>query len=463
MSDQDTTDTSAPSGASRSCNPTGGRRRDSSFYAALDRASSIPDLPDGTDRFTAIRLLRRQGLAARLGWSGRLVDHIELLVQATAPLDWEPGNLRITWRSVSQTAEDLGISEAQVRRSERRLMKLGAIAWQDSSNYRRHGKRSKKDGRILRGCGVDLAPLALLTADLQREASILDAELKAHRDLRERLSRARRHCRDALIQAVQDGRIPTPAADLLNAQLHDLQPSRPAVRIPLDDLCALCEAAEQFENALTDRLRAKPEPERESHDDSPIMPAQADPECLPITITKTNYVQEVVAADPSPPTSATATAAARPMAGKEGCSREDADRAAGRKGPPDWLILETLSPRIAQYLPVVGPPDARDFYDAANRARSQMGISPDAWAEACRLMTRVGAALAVVIIASRLDREEIASPGGYLRSLSKAAREGRLNMTRSLWGAVDRADRRQAAEDASPTSRLPDLEPGAAP
>ena len=68
-----------------------------------------------------------------------------------------------------------------------------------------------------------------------------------------------------------------------------------------------------------------------------------------------------------------------------------------------------------------------------------MGISPDAWREACRVLTRDGAVLSTIIIASRLDAEEIRSPGGYLRGMIDSARRGDLNLARSLWAVVDRA------------------------
>lgn len=443
MLNQHPADTSAAVAASLSCNPTGGRRRDPDFYAALDRAASIPDLPEDADRFTAVRLLRRRGLAARLGWTRPLVDHLEYVIQGTTDLDWQPGNLRVNWRTVSRTAFDLGVSEEQVRRNERRLMELGAIAWRDSSNYRRHGRRGR-DGRILWAYGVDLSPLALLTDKLQRQATALEAEQEEHRELRGRLSRARRHSRDALLQAIQDGRIRTAAADLLHDELQRLAPHCPAVRIPSDELRRLCEAAERFENELTARLSADSQPE--THHDSTNMPAPADPGCLPESITRPNSVQDVVAAAPISPPNPSPPDAARPSAGKEDGSHPGEVGTAKAKAPPHWLILDSLSPRISQYLPATGRTDARDFYDAANLARSGMGISPHAWGEACRIMTRTGAALAVAIIASRLDAEEIDSPGGYLRSLTRAAREGRFNMARSLWGAVDRAERNRQPE-----------------
>ena len=446
MLDQQDTGRAGSPIAGRGPNPTGGRRRDADYYAAQDRAAAPVELPAGADRFTAVRLLRRSGLARALGWPNRIVVHLELLLSWTAPIDWKPGGLRIVWRSVADTAEALGISQEQVRRNERRLMELGAITWNDSSNYRRDGRRDK-EGRILWAYGVDLAPLAGLIPELQRQAEIHLSALKEHRDLRSRLSRARRHSRDALVQALQNGGTPLAAADLLVSQLQDFQPHCPAVRVPLEELKRLCEAAERFERELAERIRNTFTPEPAEVPDSTNLPASADPERLPESITNRKHKYEVVAATQADAPADNPTPAARQTAGKGGSSPIGEDDGPRPKGPPDWLLLDSLSPRIAVHLPVGRPPGPRDLYDAANLARSGMGISPHAWGAACNVLTRVGAALAAVIIASRLDAGEIRSPGGYLRGLTQAAREGRFDMARSLWGVVHRAERMQQDDD----------------
>jgi len=97
--------------AGRGRNPTGGRRREADYYAAQDRAAVSSELPPDMDRFAPVRLLRRGGLARLLGWPNRLVDHLELLIGWTAPIDWEPGNRRMRRRSGTRAAEALGVSE----------------------------------------------------------------------------------------------------------------------------------------------------------------------------------------------------------------------------------------------------------------------------------------------------------------------------------------------------------------
>jgi replication initiation protein RepC len=68
----------------------------------------------------------------------------------------------------------------------------------------------------------------------------------------------------------------------------------------------------------------------------------------------------------------------------------------------------------------------RDLRDAAEVARSALGVSPDAWAQAREAM---GAEDAAVAIAAILQRgEEITSAGGYLRALTAKAREGTFSL-----------------------------------
>lgn len=69
-----------------------------------------------------------------------MVDHFQLLLDWTRPVDWLPGSRPIVWLSVAETAYRLGISTSQVRRNEAAMHRLGAIAWKDSPNHRRYGR-----------------------------------------------------------------------------------------------------------------------------------------------------------------------------------------------------------------------------------------------------------------------------------------------------------------------------------
>jgi len=65
-----------------------------------------------------------------------------------------------------------------------------------------------------------------------------------------------------------------------------------------------------------------------------------------------------------------------------------------------------------------------------SRARPMLAISPSAWREACEVMGEQHAAIALAAIYQRTD--QISSAGGYLRSLTEKAREGKF----STWPMV---------------------------
>lgn len=68
----------------------------------------------------------------------------------------------------------------------------------------------------------------------------------------------------------------------------------------------------------------------------------------------------------------------------------------------------------------------RDLADTAEKIRPMLGISSDAWREACQVM---GDAAAAVTVAAILQRaEHIKSPGGYLRALVERKRRGEFSL-----------------------------------
>ena len=134
-----------------------GRRRGEAHLKAEAAAAAFEGLPPGEDRFAIIRLLERVG--GQIGITASLLHHMRLLVRMTEPQDWRRGARPLVWLSVQETAHELRISPSQVSRNETRLMELGVLAFKDSANYRRLGRReSGGDRRILFAYGIDLSP-----------------------------------------------------------------------------------------------------------------------------------------------------------------------------------------------------------------------------------------------------------------------------------------------------------------
>ena len=98
-----------------------------------------------------------------------LIKHFALLLDFSRPQDWQPGTQPIVWLSVKETAWRLGVSTSQVRRNEKTLHGLGALAWKDSPNHRRFGSRAAT-GQIVEAYGVNLAPAVALLPELRRLA-----------------------------------------------------------------------------------------------------------------------------------------------------------------------------------------------------------------------------------------------------------------------------------------------------
>ena len=440
MSDQATTGRPGGGNTPRGPNPSGGRKRDAAFYEALDRANGLPDLPKGANRFTATRLLSNRGFASTQGWHPTLVAQLHFYIGNTKPLDWLPGYLRIVWPSVEDTADALGIDEDTVRTNDRKLMLLGAIAFQDSANYKRYGKREldesgRPTGPIIEACGIDLAPVALLLPCLQRDAAAYQAAKRKHKTLRQRLSRARRHARTALDEAARDGLFGPEELEPLRSVLADLELCQRPDRLSLDALSALCQDAEQFHNELAARICAA------SIDVSSVnIPAMAGVQPVPQLHTKNNSAENLVAAAPSPEASPEPPkrAAARPRPERgNGSSGETSYHPDDIKGPAGEQVLEALSPRIARYLPRAREPSMTEFVEAASRARRDLKISPALWGAACRRMSPGGAALALAHVAAKWDAGEIKkTPGAYFSGVFESAIAGTLNLGASLWGMV---------------------------
>ncbi|MCY4499361.1 MAG: replication initiation protein RepC, partial [Rhodospirillaceae bacterium] len=98
------------------------------------------------------------------------------------------------------------------------------------------------------------------------------------------------------------------------------------------------------------------------------------------------------------------------------------------------------------------PPTADEFVHAANRTRSELGISPEAWCDACTALTPAWASLALVVVASRDDVGEIhTSAGGYFRKLTERTCKETRSLARSLWGAVERTEELYVARVTAPT------------
>ena len=435
---------------SASPNPTGRRPRGPAHFASEHSAAAFRGLPEGDSHHEIGDLLDAVG--GRAGWSPALVDHFTLLLDWTRSVDWLQGAQPIVWLSVAETAYQLGISTSQVRRNEAAMHRLGAIAWKDSPNHRRYGTRNEA-GAIEDAWGVNLAPVASLVPELRKLLERRAEDRARQRHLRHAVAGARARLLAAIETALAGGLLNATSAEAWRRQVADAAPNGQD-RFYVDDLEHRLHRLDHLDIVLQEELADGAEPAED--------PPNGDPDARPDALE-----------NPEEPVEMRAEASAHACHGTHPCLppldytttdsslRKTVDEGSGREGgrvaesaPPGSPPAPTAKParipveafweilpeRIRDWLHEPRP-DWPDIVDAARQAAGVLGISGNAWIEACEALGRRNAAVAVSIIAIKHDQGLIHSPGGYLRGMTEKGQAGELNLRATIFGLQDKKRR----------------------
>jgi replication initiation protein RepC len=106
-------------------------------------------------------------------------------------------------------------------------------------------------------------------------------------------------------------------------------------------------------------------------------------------------------------------------------------------------LLNISSDRLKGELPVEPRPmNANDFVEAAYRLNRTLGISQSSWGHACMTLSRVGAAVCVILTDQANLREEnrVMKPGAYFNAMVNRAKSGDLKLHKSVMGMLRRAN-----------------------
>ena len=245
----------------QSTNPSGARAVTPAHYRALRDADAFNGLEPGYSPRHIIDHLRQTG--HHLGWVPSLIAHLALLIEYTQEHDWTPGNHPIVWLPVEKIAARLGVRRSQIQRNEQQLLDLGAIAFRDSPNYRRHGRRDRSR-EIIIAYGLDLGPAAQLIHILTESERTTVAEENARRHLRTEITALRRRVARANMTVLETQ---PPSADT-QALEHEIEilTALPPRNASVDDLRHRLQALQHVDQQLAEILP----PERrikETHDD----------------------------------------------------------------------------------------------------------------------------------------------------------------------------------------------------
>ncbi|SEW36539.1 replication initiation protein RepC [Aliiroseovarius sediminilitoris] len=396
----------------------------------------------GVPKRQAVVAVKRVG--AHIGLKAGDMMLLDTLGAFTQAQDWEEGQRPIVWASNAYLMEQTGFSLSALKRHARRLAEIGVVAFKDSPNGKRWGRRDA-DGRIVEAYGFDLSPLSARVEEFEQ----LHAELQAERELCQRLKRqvtvARRMIR-ARIEAAVSGALRGPWAQFTNLfeELLDRLPRRNVGSETLERLLAwFRELQARVEAAYLKAVRADAvventveTSEQVTEQTQEMNPREAisDPHIL-----ITNQLYPVICKSSEKENAAGMVPNAPP--------EEQVDRALEdwvaetRKKRGAALDLPTVMqacPEFASWAHNMGGylKDWGDLHRVAGQLRPMIGISEHAWNLAQDRLGPQIATAALVLVFDKHAAGEVASPGGYLRGMIEKARAGELHLERSFYGRL---------------------------
>jgi replication initiation protein RepC len=341
----------------------------------------------------------------------------------------------IVWPSNEQLmARANGISPATLRRHLAVLVECGLIIRRDSPNGKRFARRSRA-GEVEQAYGFDLSPIVARAEEFRDLAETVQAEKKAFRVARERLTLLRRDIVKMIDTGIEEG-VPGNWGRVLQAyQTIIATLPRTAPRQLLEDICGqLAELHAEISDILESFTKTQNANANESHFERHIQ--NSNPES--ISESEHGFREKNEASGSAAET--------------------DNVRSLPKRDLPLSIVLDAC-PNLLEIVQSGEIRHWRDLLAAAELGRTMLGISRSAWQDAQGVMGEVQAAIALAAIYQRSG--QINSAGGYLRSLTDKAREGKFStwpMIMALLRAKLDENKRRQSEAAGNAGGAPRLE-----
>ncbi|WP_158743025.1 plasmid replication protein RepC [Acidisphaera sp. L21] len=422
--------------------PSGLRRMTLAMLATAKLAEDFtgPPVGQGTTRPGQVLAAFKEA-APHLGFSPRIVHAVDWLFKFTQAQDWLDGSRPIVWPSAAMQRECLSIGLTQVKAINRAMVELGLVTMKDSPNGRRCGTRDKQ-GRIVEAYGFDLSPLFSRMAEFKAVA-------EEGRALRERMRRLRRRATIArkglsqIIETIAEQALLDTTWRTLESDSRALVRSLKGVEREEELACGVAslerrqlEARERLEKQLAIVVPATGSIIPEAVDNDP-----EGAENRPLyTNYKTNLnpIQDTVMA--SKRSKSTGAAQVPPVPTPlwpresqkaQGGSPERTDHGTVLRIGPEELVR--LAPRLKPYLRSSSPAWP-EMVEAADWLRHDLGVSQSLWGDACFVLGREQAAIALGIVSAKPAEYFTSSPAGYFYGMVTRAKTGKLNLARTIWG-----------------------------
>lgn len=317
-----------------------------------------------------------------------------------------------------------GMPASTLRRHLAVLVDAGLIVRRDSPNGKRYARKDDA-GEIELAFGFDLSPLVVRSEEFERLAADIEAEARALKLVRERITLCRRDIAKMIATGIEEA-VPTRRAgqgpadwQVVHAAFRAIvdQIPRTATRQQLEPIAdELSQLADDVLNLLEAHIKSKNPSANESHSERHIQNSNPD---TPIELEPVLREGRAEGAEPKP----------QPSRVVEGAY-------------PLGMVLSAC-PDIVDYAKG-GISNWRDLLATAAVVRSMLGISPSAWEEAQAVMGELPAAIVVACILQR--GAAINSAGGYLRGLTRKAEVGEFSLGPILMAQINsrRRDKQRA-------------------
>jgi replication initiation protein RepC len=312
-----------------------------------------------------------------------------------------------------------GMPASTLRRQLAALVDAGLIVRRDSPNGKRYARKGR-GGEIKLAFGFDLAPLVVRAEEFERLAQEIEAETRAIKLAKERITLCRRDIAKMIATGIEEG-VPTRRVGHGPASWQEVHTifrglvegvSRTATR---EELEVAANALSVFAGDILNLLETQVKTTNMSANESPNERHKQN--------SKPNHSIEL---EPSLREGRAARAEPNPQTA-----------AAPERTYPLGMVLSGC-PDIVDYAKG-GIANWRDFLATAAIVRPMLGISPSAWEEAQMVM---GETQAAVVVACLLQRSStIQSAGGYLRELTRKAGEGEFSLGPILMAQINARNR----------------------
>lgn len=426
--------------------PKGGRVSSPKFRGLAQISEEFDGLPQGVKHFDLLHLVKDVG--PHVGFTPKMIALLEYYVRFTRESDWQSGGHPIVYQSQAKTARYFRVSERQIQRLETALFERGALTWDTAGNNKRFGVRSES-GELLYASGVDLAPLAALREELEQKKEEIRLADAAWFETKRQISWYRSRIRSLIAEAANCSGLENVAAEAQHAYNGIDDHIRTYMDLPYlrDLLKAHLEVHNSLAEAIEAHTPASAECEFKSEITSNMSPTDDKEVAHSYSTNNTQFLKRNTSSPLDSQASGGSVMARSEVTPQQpaggGVSKEEWMAAlATEKARISWKqVLAACSERFREKFPrtsnTLGWPD---IVEAAYSLLPTLGISRSAWIEACMILGRDGAALAVMIIDRKTQDPEkpILNPGGYLRGMTARAKEGKLNLHRSIFGLLKR-------------------------